>query len=131
MGCHHITRSSRLFTYIQSKSELHSLLCFGGSYNCSKYLPPGHVYHAPGLVRFFCEVMTSQEGLGRVWEPNHVVTALEFRFCTCSTAGTRTCRRAILGSQMVEVESYLVLSLPEFPTLQNFYEGEMCNYRKY
>ena len=28
--------------------------------NCSKYLPPGHVYHAPGLVRSWCEVMIPQ-----------------------------------------------------------------------
>ena len=30
------------------------------SYNWSKYLPPGHVYHAPCLARSCCKVMTSQ-----------------------------------------------------------------------
>ena len=28
--------------------------------NCSKYRPPGHVNHAPGLTRSCCEVMTPQ-----------------------------------------------------------------------
>ena len=56
----HITGVSRLSTLIQRKSELHSPLHFGGTTAQSTFLQVMHVYHAPGLARSWCEVMTSQ-----------------------------------------------------------------------
>ena len=52
----HITGISRLSTFIQCKSELHSPLHFGAT----RCLPPEHFYHRPGLTHFCYEVMTFQ-----------------------------------------------------------------------
>ena len=56
----YITGISRLSTFMQHNCKLHSPLHFGGSYNCSKYLLLGHVYHTPCLAHSCCEVMTPQ-----------------------------------------------------------------------
>ena len=55
-----ITGISYPSTFTQRRSELHSPLRCGGSYNCSKYHSPGHVYHPPGLTRSCSYVITPQ-----------------------------------------------------------------------
>ena len=91
-----ITGISRLSTFIWCKSELPSSSRFGGNYNCSKYLPPGHVYH-PCLTRSCCEVMTPQcyrdtggveLHLNYLWTKYHAPTGFSF----CGRTGRKTLR---------------------------------------
>ena len=61
---------------------------------------PEEVRHAYGAARNSVSRMVSEHC------KINVATALEVRFCTCPIAGTRTCRSAILGLLIVEVEPY-------------------------
>ena len=54
----HMIGISRLSTLIQRMSELYNLLRL--ELQLLKVPSPGHVYHAPGLARPCCEVMTPQ-----------------------------------------------------------------------